>query len=412
MSLLILPVLRGFLHGKFHLSAIGVSGFYRYDEAMGKNIDRGSKTPVFRQIYDILVSEITEGLYPVNEKLPSEKMLCLRFDVERNTVRKALQILVDERWILRAPGIGSRVLSLNGPEKNPPAARPAVEAGGIIILITQVDYLNSPDGESFHYRLIHSLEKRLSRLGYNLLFKPAGEDGIVAETIRGAAPQGIIFDSFNQDTHYREAAFSGLPCVSVNHYTPLFTSIVSNNFDSAYRITDRLTGAGHEKIAFITGKSSHQTNMERLSGVQTLYTARGLSLRNEYLIPSDWTFASGVLAAEKILAMKAAERPTAVFAFNDDLAYGCYSVLKRQGLNIPEDISIVGFDKSDRYKGMFPPITTVDVNMDAIVGYASWYLENRFSGQAPKTCAKIQIDTTICDNGTIKTLRAGGIGSC
>ncbi|MDR0585495.1 MAG: GntR family transcriptional regulator [Treponema sp.] len=372
---------------------------------MGKDIDRDSKTPVFRQIYDILVSEIAEGLYLVNGKLPSEKELCLRFDVERNTVRKALQILVDEGRIARVPGIGSRVLSLKGLERNSlPAARPTAETGGIIILITQVDYLNSPDGESFHYRLIHNLEKRLSRLGYNLLFKPAGEDGIVTETIRNAAPQGIIFDSFNQDTHYREAAESGLPCVSVNHYTPLFTSIVSNNFDSAYRITERLTGAGHKKIAFITGRSRHQTNMERLSGVQTLYSAKGLSLRDEYLISGDWTFASGVLAAEKILDIKAAERPTAIFAFNDDLAYGCYSVLKRQGLNIPEDISIVGFDKSDRYKDMFPPITTVDVNMDAIVDYASWYLENCFSGRAPKTCAKIQIDTSICDNGTIKTL--------
>jgi DNA-binding LacI/PurR family transcriptional regulator len=363
---------------------------------MGKELDRGSKTPVFRQIYGILVSEMAEGLYTVNGKLPSEKELCLRFDVERNTVRKALQILVEESRIARVPGIGSKVLSLKASRKKPaPAARTASEAGGIIILVTQVDYLHIADGESFHYRLIHSLEKRLSHLGYNLLFKPAGEDGIVAETIRSAAPQGIIFDSFNQDIHYREAAESGLPCISVNHYTPLFTSIVSNNFDSAYRITERLTGAGHEKIAFITGKSSHQTNMERLSGIRTLYTAKGLSLRNEYLIPSNWTFASGVMAAERILAMNAAERPTAVFAFNDDLAYGCYSVLERQGLKIPEDISIVGFDKSDRYRDMFPPITTVDVNMDAMVDYACWYLENRFSGYAPRVCAKIQIDTSI-----------------
>jgi DNA-binding LacI/PurR family transcriptional regulator len=369
---------------------------------MGKDIDRSARTPVFRQIYAILVSEMSGGFYPVNGKLPSEKELCLRFDVERNTVRKALQILVDENRIARVPGIGSRILPLNGTKKNSAAGRPA--AGKIIILVTQIDYLHSPDGESFHYRLIHGLEKRLSCLGCNLLFKPAGGDGIVAETIRSAAPQGIIFDSFNQDAHYREAADSGLPCVSVNHYTPLFTSIVSNNFDSAYRITERLAEAGHKKIAFITGKSSHQSNTERLNGVRALYTARGIPLESGCLIPSDWTFASGALAAERILAVKAAERPTAVFAFNDDLAYGCYSVLERQGLKIPEDISIVGFDKSDRYKGMFPPITTVDVNLDAIVDYASWYLESRLSGQAPETCAKIQIDTTICDKGTIKSL--------
>jgi DNA-binding LacI/PurR family transcriptional regulator len=361
-----------------------------------KDIDRVSKTPVFRQIYDILVSEMLEGLYTVNGKLPSENELCIRFGVERNTVRKALGILVDERRVARLPGIGTRILSLKA--ENPAPVRRT--EGRIVILVTQVDYLYSPDGESFHYRLIHCFEKRLSRLGYHLLFKPAGEDGIVAETIRSTAPQGIIFDSFNQDTHYREAAQTGLPCVSVNHYTPLFTSIVSNNFDGAYRVMEQLFAAGHEKIAFITGKSSHQTNMERLSGIQTLYTARGRSLRPEYLIPGDWTFGSGVLAAEKILAMK--NRPTAVFAFNDDLAYGCYSVLVRQGLKIPGDISIVGFDRSDRYRDMFPPITTVDVNMDTIVDYASWYLENRFSGQAPETCAKIQINVTICDNGTIR----------
>ncbi|MDR1319545.1 MAG: GntR family transcriptional regulator [Treponema sp.] len=372
---------------------------------MKKGIDRSSKTPIFRQIYDILLSEMIGGIYAVNGNMPSEKELCLRFDVERNTVRKALQILVEEKRITRIPGIGSRVLPAGEAKKNPfPSGRPAAETGRIIILVTQIDYLHSPDGESFHYRLIHGFEKRLSRLGYNLLFKPAGKDGTVAETVRSTAPQGIIFDSFNQDTHYREAVRSGLPCISVNHYTPFFTSIVSNNFDGAYRIAELLTGAGHDKIAFITGKSSHQSNMERLSGVQTLYAARGVSLRPEYLIPSDWTFASGALAAERILSMKAAERPTAVFAFNDDLAYGCYSVLERRGLKIPEDISVVGFDKSDRYKDMFPPITTVDVNLDAIVDYASWYLDNRFSGQAPETCAKIQIDTTICDNGTIKAL--------
>jgi LacI family transcriptional regulator len=377
---------------------------------MKNNIDREAKVPVFRQIYEIIVSDISSGIYTASGKLPSEKDLCLRFGVERNTVRKALQILVDEERIIRLPGIGSRLLPFTGTKKKSalPVRQPSrsrANSGKIIILVTQVDYLKSSDGESFHYRLIHCLEKRLALRGYNLLFKPAGHDGIVAETIRSVAPQGIIFDSFNQDNHYLEADGFALPCVSVNHYTPLFTSIVSNNFEGAYRVTDRIVKAGHEKIAFITGKKSHQTNMERLGGVQSLYTTEGLSLRPEYLIPGDWTFASGVLAAERILSFGIEERPTAVFAFNDDLAYGCYSVLQRRGLKIPEDISIAGFDKSDRYKAMFPPITTVDVNLEAIVDYACWYLESRIAGQSPEACVKMQIDTTICDNGSIMAPR-------
>jgi hypothetical protein len=50
---------------------------------------------------------------------------------------------------------------------------------------------------------------------------------------------------------------------------------------------------------------------------------------------------------------------------------------------------------------MFPPITTVDVNLNAIVDYACWYVSSGLSGWTPKGSAKIQIDTTICDNGTI-----------
>jgi hypothetical protein len=53
---------------------------------------------------------------------------------------------------------------------------------------------------------------------------------------------------------------------------------------------------------------------------------------------------------------------------------------------------------------MFPPITTVDVNIQAIVDYACWYLSSSLSGWVPAGLAKIQIDTTFCDNGTIKLL--------
>jgi LacI family transcriptional regulator len=367
---------------------------------MVASIDRAGKTPIFKQIYDILISEIKDDLYAVTGRLPSEKELCDRFEVERNTVRKALQILVDENRIIRVPGVGSKILS--GTEAKRSVKKNA--QANIIILITQVDYLSSQNGESFHYRLIHSLEKRLSEQNYNLLFKPVSKDGIVAETIRSAAPQGIIFDSFNQDSFYQEALDSGLPCVSVNHHTPLFTSIVSNNFDGAYRVARHLIEAGHERVAYILGKHNHQTSLERLNGVQSFYTSKGLTIPPGYLIPSEWTFNSGLQAAETILAMKAADRPTAVFAFNDDLAYGCYAAFHRQGLEVPGDISIVGFDKSDRYNGMFPPITTVDVNMDAIVDWACWYLSSGISGTAPKVSAKIQIDTTFRDNGTIRII--------
>ena len=96
------------------------------------------------------------------------------------------------------------------------------------------------------------------------------------------------------------------------------------------------------------------------------------------------------------------ERPTAIFAFNDDLAYGCLSCMEKHGVDIPGEISLAGFDRSDRYESVFRPITTVDVNIEDMVQYACWYLHGRLNGNSPQALAKIQIETSIIDKGTVQ----------
>jgi DNA-binding LacI/PurR family transcriptional regulator len=368
---------------------------------MSDYIDRNSKEPVFRQIYAALLAELNNGVYDATGALPSEKELCARFDVERNTVRKALQILVNERRIVRLPGLGTRLTT--GKDLIETALATTL-TGKLVVFITQEDYLHEEEGESFHYKMIHTIEKRLSRDGYNLLFKSVSKEGDITDTIKSVAPQALIFDSYNQPSHYQETLPFELPSVSINHYTPLMTSIVSNNFDGAYQVAQLLANSGHRRIACILGKRGRQTTIERLSGVQSLCLARGIPLREEWLFEGTWRISSGIEAGERILAMDAAERPTAVFAFNDDMAYGCLTAFHRCGLSVPEDISVVGFDRSSRYDAMFPPITTVDVNLDSIVDYACWYLLDSLSGKAPRARAKVQIDTSLCDNGTVKNV--------
>jgi DNA-binding LacI/PurR family transcriptional regulator len=87
------------------------------------------------------------------------------------------------------------------------------------------------------------------------------------------------------------------------------------------------------------------------------------------------------------------------------MAYGCYNGLTRKGLRVPEDISIVGFDNTDRYADLFPPISTVDVNLSAMVDYAAWYFTETLAGKTPNTAARIEIQTTFCDRGTVGNLR-------
>ncbi|MCL2057971.1 MAG: GntR family transcriptional regulator [Oscillospiraceae bacterium] len=367
-------------------------------------LDRKNKLPIYKQIYDILLVEINNGTYNKNGVLPTEKELCERFGTERNTVRKALQIFVNEGRIIRRKGSGTRLVYQSPVMHNGALSDASQLLNKSVMLAAQEDYLNEGDVESFHYKLINSFDKRLSGLGLSLIYKTLGSNGLFSEALRNASPSAVIFDSYIQSSFHREALQFGMPCLSVNHYTPLMTSIVSNNYNGAYQVAKSLTDAGHRKIALLLGKRSHQTCIERMSGFQSLYMSRGMTLEDRYLFTGNWLFSSGVEAAERIAAMAPEDRPTAVFAFNDDMAYGCYSSFERRGISVPGDVSVVGFDKSDRYDSIFPPLTTVDVNMEAIVDYACWFLINNLLGKTPNANAKIQLEVKLVDNGSIMAI--------
>jgi len=364
-------------------------------------IDRNGKQAVYKQIHSILLAEINDGVYDNTPVLPSEKELCNRFGVERNTLRKALRILVDEGVIYKKPGYGS-MLANNGStfERVKPAGPWSDSARKNILLVTQEDYLQD-NGEYFHFRLINRIERSISEMGYNLIFKSVDTSDGFKNIIKNIMPAAIIYDSYVHTELYKDGLDASVPCISINHYTPLMTSVVSNNFDGAYNVAKTLLKAGHRKIAVITGKKNYQTNIERLSGLQTYYLKKGLPLSKIMMLEGDWLFSSGVSAGEQIANMKESERPTAVFALNDDMAFGCYSSFDNAGIRVPEDISIVGFDRSDRYNSIFPPITTVDVNLDAMIDHACWILSGYLDGTAPGFSVKIQIDTTFIDYETM-----------
>jgi len=357
---------------------------------------------IYKQIYETLENEIHNGIYNKTLMLPSEKDLCERFGVERNTVRKALQILVDDGLVVKKPGCGTMLTGSKSARKVQKNNGKSISQVGRrnILLVAHKDYLQD-NGEYFHFNLINSFEKSISGMGYNLLFKPVGTSKGLAEVIAHTSPVAIIFDSYMSNEMYHEGLKAGIPCVSVNHNTSLMTSVIANNIDGAYRVTKMLTEFGHTRIAVITGIRNYQTSIERMSGIQKFYLKEGKSSDEILILDGDWLFASGVSAGKFILGMPQAERPTSVFAFNDDMAFGCYSALTQAGIRVPEDISIVGFDKSDRYDSIFPSLTTVDANLDAMVEYACWVISSCLDGSIPLSCAAIQINVSICDNGTI-----------
>jgi DNA-binding LacI/PurR family transcriptional regulator len=356
---------------------------------------------LYEEIYTTLKKEIIQGVYNEQKKLPSENDLSQRFKVVRNTVRKALRLLADEGYIVKVHGYGTiindkQTLSL------PSIKNSLVSPRSNILFVTRENYLKNNETEYFHLKLFHIFEKNISKIGYNLLFKPITQDFVFEDVFKFTNPSAIIFDSYVNNSYYDFVLSSGIPCVSINHYTPLLTSIVCNNSNGAYQVTKELIGKGHRKIAIIAGKKDYQTTMERLLGVRSYLLENDMPFNEDYIFYGNWLFNSGFEIAEQICNLEPKDRPTAVFAFNDDMAYGCLSYLEKRNESYLKDISIVGFDNSDRYTDMFRPISTVDVNIDTIVEYACWYLMGCFQKYAPVNSAKIQINVSYVDKGTIK----------
>lgn len=142
---------------------------------------------------------------------------------------------------------------------------------------------------------------------------------------------------------------SSLPHISVD------------NTQATYEITQYVISQGHQRIGFVGSENQFSSTRQRYEGYCRALQEAGIALRDEYKARGsvDYSFHSGKAAAEELLALP--QRPTAIVCVSDVLALGVIAAVQEQGLRVPEDISVTGFDDVD-YTAMFHPhLTTVKV---------------------------------------------------
>ncbi|MEH6409856.1 MAG: LacI family DNA-binding transcriptional regulator [Hyphomonas sp.] len=118
-----------------------------------------------------------------------------------------------------------------------------------------------------------------------------------------------------------------------------------------------LAQLGHKRIGHIHGPNTFRSTHERLAGFTKGLADFGLTLDPDLTIEGAYTFDSGVQCATTLLHKQ--DRPTAIFAGNDEMAVGVYVAARKAGLQIPQDLSIVGFDDTPISSRIWPPMTTV-----------------------------------------------------
>jgi LacI family transcriptional regulator len=147
---------------------------------------------------------------------------------------------------------------------------------------------------------------------------------------------------------------------------------------AAYQITEHLIEKNHKRICFLNGDPEHLSSGERLEGYKSALRENNIEISEELILDGHYTFESGVERAQQIMSIE--DVPTAVFACNDEIAAGALFAARMQGIKVPEQLSIVGFEDSPFSRQTWPSLTTAKQPNDEIASHATEILIRMLEG--------------------------------
>ena len=154
-------------------------------------------------------------------------------------------------------------------------------------------------------------------------------------------------------------AEAGLPTVLVapSAAPPGVGTVRMDDRLAAQEMTEYLLGLEHRRIAFVQGPLSHSASARREEGYRAAMASAGENVDDALVLRGDFTSRAGMELGEQLLTLP--ERPTAIFASNDDMALGVLIAAMKLGIAVPEKLSICGFDDAPSSRTAWPQITTV-----------------------------------------------------
>ncbi|WP_353204874.1 LacI family DNA-binding transcriptional regulator [Sphingomonas sp.] len=133
--------------------------------------------------------------------------------------------------------------------------------------------------------------------------------------------------------------------------------VASNDREAVRTAVAYLVEQGHRRIGLVAGPHGFRSARERREGFEEALDAAGIALPRSMVADGNYTFDSGRMAADRLLDV--VPRPTAIFSSNDEMAAGVMHAAMERGLQIPRDLSIIGFDDTPVAAHVWPPLTTV-----------------------------------------------------
>lgn len=242
------------------------------------------------------------------------------------------------------------------------------------VLLTVYDY---GDDNELALNIIRQLEKR------NCV-------GIIL-----ASPVTTIVDM----TEFQDC--TTLPLVLLNQRdpdSPLLPSFVPDDYANAFQVTRHLIKQGAKRIAHITGESWMEATRQRLAGYQAALVQAGITPQASWVCQTNWQFNESYQATLSVLSLP--ERPDAIFCASDWLAIGCFQALVQQGIRIPDDMLVAGYDDQKIAEQLTPALTSIQLPYGELGRLAVEYLCNAEDAATHLTLAgrlKIRCSTTAAN---------------
>ena len=161
--------------------------------------------------------------------------------------------------------------------------------------------------------------------------------------------------------HLKAALSAGIPVLLVDRLIDSLrgkvSAVVIDNIHASYQAVRKLTELGHRQIGLVLGSPNLYTTNQRLTGYLNALKEAGITPSDDYIRYGDYTMDGGYQAVQSLLKLK--KRPTALFVTNFEMTLGTMLALQHSGVRVPEDLSVIGFDKLELFGAIFPDLTLI-----------------------------------------------------
>jgi LacI family transcriptional regulator, repressor for deo operon, udp, cdd, tsx, nupC, and nupG len=243
-------------------------------------------------------------------------------------------------------------------------------------------------------RLVLAIEERAFEAGYDLLLgytlhNTEREEKCIRRFLSRRVDGLFISPVYRLEQEapiYRELLARKSPVVLLGHNAPFcaqFVNVATDDVSAAHAMTQHLLQLGHRRIAFFAGPPATPWTRERFEGYRRALRQAGIEVDEKLIFQAGRTAEDGTKAAMQMI--NESSDATAVQAVNDLVAAGCAEVLLKQGIRIPQEVSVVGFGNSMLSEFFRVPLTTIDQPKHRLGSAAMDAMTNLLRGHRPES---------------------------